>query len=86
MVHRYMDQDVYKTKDLSEAAALYASGVKFHGLEKTNNYYWFIFENANAERISSSFWSGELTINAKAYSDSYRTLKDRLFSQNISFK
>lgn len=70
----------YKTKDLGEAAALLAAGIKFLRLEKASSFYWFVFENEKSQEVSSAYWSGDLSVVAKKYNDSLRTLKDRLFA------
>jgi hypothetical protein len=71
----------YLTKDLGEAAALVAEGVKLHRLEKDSSFCWFVFEKNNSEETSNKYWSGNLLVDAKKYNDSLRTLKDRLFAQ-----
>ena len=75
-----MDTDVYKTKDLGEAAALYCYGLKLLNLEHGPNFYWFVFENNDARRVSDAYWSCELKLDVKLYNDSLKTLKDRLFA------
>lgn len=75
-----MQKDEYKTKDIGEAAALYTSDIKLLRLDKDNNFFWFVFEGSNAKKISNSYWSAELTLIAKKYNDSFRTLKERLFA------
>lgn len=74
--------DVYSTKDLYVASLIYAAGQKFLGLREQDRYFWFIFEDKSAcQKLADGYWSGEAVINAKAYADAIRTLKDRLFSQ-----
>ena len=75
-----MENKQYKTKDLGEAAALYSSGIKLLRLDNGNNFYWFVFESNEAQTIANSYWSGELTLKAKVYNDSLRTLKERVFA------
>lgn len=73
----------FRTKDLAEAAALDASGLPISGLEPAADGRSFLFvfaDPAQAQDISRRFWSGELHLSARAYSDSLRRLKDRLFS------
>lgn len=71
----------YKTKDLYQAAFLYAHQQKLLTLEKDGKYYWFIFKDKfTCEDLSTAYWAGDIEINAKAYSDAIRTLKDRLFA------
>ncbi len=71
----------YFTKDLGEAAAIVAKGVKMTRLEKDSSFCWFVFDRKNCDEISSKYWSGELLIDAKKYNESLRNLKDRLFAQ-----
>lgn len=76
-----MQGDEYKTKDIGEAAALHSSGIKLLRLDKDNNFFWFIFENTQTEEVSASYWSGDLIVKAKLYNDSFRNLKERIFSR-----
>ena len=78
-----MKKNAFRTKDLAEAAALDASGLHLLKLEPglDGRSVFFIFaEPTQAQEISSRFWSGELHLSARTYSDSIRRLKDRLFS------
>lgn len=76
-----MNKNVYETKDLYEASFLYAHRQRFIGLKKARKYYWFIFEDGSTcKQLSTAYWAGDIEINAKAYSDAIRTLKDRLFA------
>ena len=76
-----MEKSKYLTKDLGEAAALMASGVKFIGLKNGNGFYWFVFDSLEVAKNADNYWSGELLVKAKNYYDSMRTLKDRIYSQ-----
>lgn len=71
----------YLTKDLGEAAALYAKGVSLIKLQKDSGFCWFVFEGIKAQSISNKYWSGKLSVDAKKYNESLRSLKDRLFAQ-----
>jgi hypothetical protein len=76
------DDDVYQTKDLYESAFLEASNLKLLKLVKEAAFYWFVFGNkARAEELSSKFWQGEAVVNAKAYAESIRGLKNRIFAR-----
>ena len=80
-----MKRRMYRTKDLYEASFLYAHLQKLLGLEKDGRYYWFIFaDKYTCEKLSNAYWSGDININAKTYSDAIRTLKDRLFAQKVT--
>ncbi len=72
----------YRTKDLSEAAFLYASGAKLIKLDNENGRVWFIYaDKAQCEKLADSFWSKEATVNAKEFADAFRTLKDMIFNR-----
>ena len=74
--------DVYQTKDLYEAALLQTHNLKLIKLVKEDNYYWFAFEDkTKAEELSAQFWRKEVEVNAKAYAEAIRGLKDRIFSR-----
>ena len=78
-----MKKNAFRTKDLAEAAALDASGLSPINLEPgpDGRSVLFVFaEPAQAQELSRRFWSGQLHISARTYSDSLRRLKDRLFS------
>jgi hypothetical protein len=76
------DGDVYQTKDLYESALLAASNLKLIKLVKETDFYWFVFDNkTRAEELSSKFWQGEALVNAKAYAESIRGLKNRIFAR-----
>lgn len=78
-----MEQDnLFLTKDLSEAGAILACGSKLLRLDKESNFFWFVFENKIlCEQISNAYWNGELQVSAKDYATAIKNLKDRLFSR-----
>lgn len=74
--------DLYFTKDLSEAGAILCKKAVLLHLEQEQNFYWFVFQDKQlCEQLSNFYWSGELQVSAKAYADSLRSLKDRLFAR-----
>lgn len=84
----YMDsrlvdiKNTYRVKDLSCASFLYASGAKLLKSDKENGRVWFIFaDKAYCEKLVDSFWNKEATVNAKEFSDAFRTLKDLIFNK-----
>lgn len=79
-----MAKETYRTKDLSCAAFLYASNRKLLRLERDGNskQFWFIFSDKDqCEKMVDSYWRGEAVVNAKAFADAMRTMKDRIFSE-----
>ena len=75
-------ESYYRTKDLSEAAFLYASNNKLIRVDRNNGIVWFIFEDkSSCEVLVSSFWRKEAVVNAKEFADGIRTLKDLIFNK-----
>ena len=74
--------ETYKTKDIYEASCLLAKKARLITLEKQNNFFWFVFENPIfCQQISDNYWSNELLVPAKDYSEAIRSLKDRVFAR-----
>jgi hypothetical protein len=74
-------KECFRTKDIAEASFLYASNKKLVNLEKSGYFYYFIFEDVSGcTALLTSFWRKEAMIDAKTYSEAFRSLKDRLFS------
>lgn len=72
----------YKTRDLHEAAFLYAKNKKLLRLEGEGREFWFIFDQLeDCELLTQSYWSKEAQVIAKEYVDALRTLKDRIFAR-----
>ena len=60
----------FRTKDLSEAAFLYASGKKLISVQSDNNRRYFIFEGyVPCTELADSYWRKEAMVNAKEYAD-----------------
>lgn len=78
-----MAENVYLTRDLYEAALLYACQQTLIRLEKEEKErsFWFVFrDHSTCQSLIDTYWRRELNVNAKAYTDAIRSLKDRLFS------
>lgn len=71
------------TKDLYEAAFLFANGQKLIRVDRDSTICWFVFGNDNftADQLRNLYWSGEGMVSGRSYADAIRTLKDRLFAQ-----
>lgn len=78
------EDDIYKTKDLACSALLYASNQKLLRLERhgNSNQFYFVFsDKAQCEKLVTSYWQGDIVINAKVFSDAMRSMKDRIFCE-----
>lgn len=72
----------YRTRDLYEASFLYASELKLYKTEKIDSVTLFVFEDQNkAEKLTGNYYNKTATVNAKAYADAIRTLKDLIFGR-----
>jgi hypothetical protein len=77
-----MNMDNYRTKDLYEAAFLYASGKRLIQSQNGSGKIWFVFgDEPSCRALSDSFWRKEASVNAKEFADSIRTLKDLIFNR-----
>ena len=75
-------ENYYRTKDLSEASFLYASGKKLTKLEQDNSKFWFLFDDKpSCEQLVEAYWQKDAIVNAKEFADAIRSLKDIIFSR-----
>ena len=73
--------NIYKTKDLSESAALLLSKQHLLEIKREGKICWFIFENKQeCAQISDKFFFGDLLVNAREYYQALATLKKRIFA------
>lgn len=72
----------FRTKDLYEASVLHSTGQKLLRLEGQGSQYFFVFSDKDScQKLSNSYWLGEVEVNAKSLTNSIRELKDRIFAQ-----
>ena len=73
--------DKYSTQNLYEAAFLMARGCELMGKESLGQKVNVLFKNAKeVQREALNFYNSGI-VEAKKYSDCYRTLKDYVFSR-----
>ena len=72
--------NVYATQNLYEAAFCLCRGLKLAGKERQGNKVIIRFQGAGAEEEALKFYNGA-KVEAKKYSDAYRTLKDYVFER-----
>jgi hypothetical protein len=70
----------HTTQNLYEAAFLYAKGFKLTEKEDSGHKVTLFFEGDGVEDAASRYYNGGL-INAKRYTDAYRTIKDYIFKR-----
>lgn len=80
----HMD-NVYKTKDIFEASFLYSKDIPLMGLQSGGKYFWFVFNNPqNSQELADQYWAKRAEGNIKSFVDSFKTLKDLVFSKGAS--
>lgn len=78
-----MENSLYKTKDLAEAAALIVQKIPLKSIERNQSTCWFVFENKpDCEKFSNMFFFGELLVNAREFHEAITRLKNRIFSRS----
>ena len=71
--------NTYETRDLWLSAALMAGGRRLLGLAWRGGRAYFVFHDlAACEETAEAYWRRDLRVVAKDFTDSLRTLKDRL--------
>ena len=77
-------EKVFSTPDLHLSAFLQAKGKTVLRTERSGRRVFFVFEDSKGqcENLERSFWNGEGTISARAFSNSLSTLKNWLFSDS----
>ncbi len=79
-----MEQDVYPTRDVYEASLLYANRLKLIDVSRVDSVCWFVFQGKDkAAELSRKFWSREAKVDAKAYAEAVKTLKDLIFAKRV---
>lgn len=75
-----MDIDIYQTSNLHLAAYLYASGIEFIGITKTQGKALFSFRNKDkAEKLINKYFSGNASVNPREFVARLNDLKDLIF-------
>jgi len=74
------EQNIYGTMNLYEAAYCLARGFKMTGKKREGAKTVVYFEGPDVRIKAMDYYNGG-KIEAKAYSDSYRTLKDYVFER-----
>lgn len=76
-----MENEIYKTKDLAEAASLIVSKQQLIQIEREGKLCWFVFKNRKVcEKASNEYFFGNLQGNLRQYSEAMNVLKNRIFS------
>jgi len=75
-------KNVYKTRDLAEAAALLVTGEQLMDVEREVNVCWFVFQDQGGCRNAvNQYYFGELLVNARAYREAINRLKNMIFGR-----
>lgn len=76
-----MKTNVYKTKDLWEAAALLVHHIKLFDVQKKGSICIFIFDDSEnkACKLARDYYFDNLQVNAFAYQEAVSKLKKQIF-------
>lgn len=78
--------DIFATKDFWLAGALISSGLKLLRLDWESRRAYFIFcDSTRGAELAQAYWTGDLKVSAKAFSDALRTLKSRIYENEYGF-
>lgn len=72
--------NLYGTQNLYEAAYCLTRGMKLRGKERNGSKVTIFLEGKDAHTEAMKFYNGA-KVEAKGYSDNYRTLKDFVFER-----
>ena len=72
--------EVFRTQNLYQAAFCLCQGYRILGTEQDGNKISVIFEGENIRKNALKFYNGG-RVEAKAYSNAYRSLKDMVFQR-----
>jgi hypothetical protein len=72
----------YKTTDIGSAVALVSLGYSLVSLDKSNPHRaLFVFDDSSSLQTSlKSYWSGTLSVDAKAFFENHKWLKSRIYN------
>ena len=74
-------KDVFVTQNLYQGAYCLCRGFKLAGKQREGAKVLVAFEGKNVKEEALKFYNGGAKVEAKAYSDAYRTLKDYVFER-----
>ncbi len=74
---------IVEIRDLGLAAALVSLGHNLQGTNRNNSgRVYFVFKDTPAlQTATDAYWNNELNVNARAYSDALKTLKNLIYSE-----
>lgn len=76
------DEKTYRTRDWQEGAFLVASGLKLARVESGTPRYFIFEERDRAAGLVEGFWRGDTMVNARAFIDAQRRIKDLIHRES----
>jgi hypothetical protein len=78
-----MEEDIYKTRDLAEAAVLLIKKRYLLTIERYGKTCVFVFAGKNeSARLGQQFYFGNVIVNARDYYEAITRLKKRIFASH----
>jgi len=71
----------YKTRNLHEAAYLFALGYPPELTQEPNSTIWYFIFPPECEELSLKYWDKTGVVSGKEYADALRNLKERIFKK-----
>jgi hypothetical protein len=71
-----LTNNVFETKDWNEAALILSHGITLVKVRREGSCYFQFSNRMQALEIVEGFWRGDISINARAFVDSQRRIKD----------
>lgn len=71
----------YKTRNLAEAAYLFALGHPPELEQEPNSTIWWFVFPAECEELTKKYWDKTGLVSGKDYADALRNLKERIFAK-----
>lgn len=75
--------EIYKTRDLAEAAMLIVKNMPLADFQREGQICWFVFENKEeCQKLANQYYFGEILVNARNFHEVMSRLKGRIFSRS----
>lgn len=75
-----MESEYYATQNLYEAAFLLAKGCELNGKDESTQKTTVFIEGENVKALAKDYYNRGV-VEARAFTDSYRMLKDYIFTR-----
>lgn len=79
--------DNYLTRDLYEASYILSQNQKLLQLQKSDNFFFFVFENKKeCELLRDNYWLNTAQVSAKQYANAVKELKKTIAQKRNDYR